>query len=142
MSVLKYLDGETYKALPFSTAGTQMKLLWENASPGSSFTAQTIGVNLIGFDGVLIKLRRVGTMQEISGSILCNVGESFKVDMTDFSGGDSGDLIYVFRTGSVTKTGVIFSRVDLSFFDGNKNLDYYNNWLIPYQIYGIKGVQY
>lgn len=119
--------------------GVQMELLWQNASPYSGFAAQTVELDLSGYDGVLIQCR-VGDQHEASsicvkgyaGSLfafLCDASKS--VGFTDA------------RRFSVTENGVVFSTgYQYGINVGNQIIDENYAVNIPYLIYGIKGIRH
>lgn len=127
MSVLKYLDGETYKALSFLAVGTQMKLLWENASPASAFAAQTLDVNTSGYDLILYEfVRSNGENPHLSEIV--QAGKDVQVS---FYYGDD-------KAGAHRRTASGGSLTSIVWGTGQYNGALNNNYLIPYRIYGIK----
>lgn len=113
--------------------GVQMELLWENASPSSNFAAQTVSLNLkeyshIGVEPLLV----VAYPYSLGIFIFSKSGRQARIR--------THDGIFVHRgISSISDTGV-------SFTDGSSWASYggssstANNRVIPYRIYGIKGV--
>ena len=118
--------------------GLSMTLLWENASPTSYFAAQTIALNLTGYDFVEIECWGGSDYYNNSSHFTkVRVGCSSVIGL-EFTGTKE---VYEFavRDVEVTDNGISFSG------GGLKN--YKDGWLyatdgraIPYRIYGIKGV--
>lgn len=103
--------------------------LWENASRTSSFAEQDIPLDLSGYDEVLVYFcLNHGDYNKYIASGRCSVGETV---MASFVGAASG-LAYS-RTGATSVTGIHFA---VGYYSGGTD----NRSLIPYQIYGIKGV--
>ena len=102
----------------------KMDLLWENASPDSSFAEQTINIPI--YDLFLIKYKIVtGPSSLETQLVLASVGEAHHVMYSNNSG-------YVFnRYITIKENGLLVSQCDL-----NGNSSYNNQRLIPLQIYG------
>ena len=103
-------------------------LLWENASPTSSFAAQTIAIDLSNYNYVLIHFRSFNqgdnTQYECNQIILNGTtGGLFASGVTTSNNGT--------RRVTVTNTGVEFMS---GYWNGNANNDYE----VPFYIYGIK----
>ena len=107
--------------------GFKMTKLWENPSPTSSFSAQSVTLSSGDYD--LLVIRGVWSTQSNNKSVICpNIvksGETFR--MTSPNGG--GNTYYV-REGSVSGTTVTFQT--------GSDADY----IIPIDIYGIKFYAY
>lgn len=118
-------DYATEWALPLS-----MKLLWTNASPGSSFAGQTIPLDLSGYSMIAIaSFYAVNNMIETWS--FCTVGVT--------------GWLYHFvnyrqrRNITATASSVIFGNGEEAAQTGNLGTN--NSVMIPYKIFGIKGVQ-
>lgn len=116
-------------------AMSKWELLWTNASPTSSFSPQTVSLNLSGYDAVLIYVANNTSRTCINGWILPKGAPQSKLVSfkTDYG------LYPTSRNATVTATGVTFGD---GYDNGNSttaNLS--NTCCIPYSIYGIKGVQ-
>ena len=107
-------------------AGTTMELLWENASPTSSFVAQTVSLTLKDYEFVMIE-------SEL-GSTFCKVGNSTVMF--------SHNTYYPSRrTVSVTTSGVTFGEgLKYTSCPGDSVASDKNAVCIPRIIYGFKGV--
>ena len=114
-------------------------LLWTNESPTSEFAAQTISLNLSGYDAVEI-ICRYSRTDDTSMRYICDVGNSasmywFYYTATDrkYTGVRSRNVV------SVSTAGVTFDTC--SGKAGNSTTNTSNNgYIIPVKIYGIKGV--
>lgn len=104
-------------------AKAEMALLWENASPTSNFSAQTIALDLSEYDYVFAQVRGSTTNNTV-GIGLIRVGTSYAVFCNHGSNGASGTRVF-----NVSATGVEIGN--------GVNLQYE----IPMFIIGIKGVQ-
>ena len=124
--------------------------VWENASPTSSFAAQTIALDLTEFDAVIIKWEtdsnsRYPVFQTVNPTDLIPVGSKkscIAVMGSDFSNSNDAKNLCL-RSVSVDTSGV-------RFYDGSENNVYNggstkfgssrNALMVPLAIYGIKGV--
>ena len=124
--------------------------VWENASPTSSFAAQTIALDLTEFDAVIIKWEtssdsRYTVFQTVNPTDLIPVGSKkscIAVLGSNFSTSNDAKNLCL-RSVSVDTSGV-------RFYDGNENNVYNggttkfgstrNALMVPLAIYGIKGV--
>ena len=107
-------------------AKLSMALLWENASPESSFAAQTVEIDLTDFIGVFVYYRN-----QSGGSVYYSTGFIGK--------GDSFTLLYVPTTSSsavVTRKGTVDEN-GVNFLTTSNETTTYD---IPVKIYGVKGV--
>lgn len=110
-------------------AASNMVKLWENASPTSDFAAQTIALDLSGYDVVYIDAVRSTASKVISGSTMISVG-----GLSGFLMGTTDQLTMIRREVKATTTGVVVSG-----YTSANNSNGTSNEL-PYRIYGIKGV--
>lgn len=112
-------------------------LLWENASPASGFDAQTISLDLSEYQFVLIYFdthATTGTFKGYYSSTIAKVGKPG----LQCNNGEAGTYI-ITRAFAVTTNGIEFT---LAFYAKTYAGELKNtpNCLVPYQIYGIKGV--
>ena len=115
-------------------AMSEWDLLWENASPSSSFAAQTVSLDLSGYDAILTTVKHWADNDSKLNEIAL-VG-STRMTLTVQSPSDI--KIQTLRLYSVTTSGVTY--------DGGKGMSAAgatydsNDAAIPLAIYGIKGV--
>lgn len=129
-------DYDTEWKLPLS-----MKLLWTNPDPTSAFAAQTVSLDLSGYDAVRVVFKLVngsgtaGTKPTSMISQFVNVGDGGLNLYITQAGSDWAGTAYLNeRSFEVNTTGVYF-------YDNRERNGNSNNNNIPYQIYGIKGIQ-
>lgn len=105
-------------------AMSKWELLWTNASPSSDFAAQTIALDLSGYDAVIIQID-----QERVRTYICFVGYQY-----DFGVVPTGYTPSTFgRLATVSSSGIEFGA-------GYYNTGANNGVNKPTKIYGIKGV--
>ena len=104
------------------------ELLWTNASPTSAFAAQTVALDLSGYDAVLIDVNCAYELPDFGTCFVCMVGRGGFMDVWASSQNNKYS-----REATVASTGVTFGQ---GYFGTGAN----NNCAIPYRIYGIKGV--
>ena len=104
-------------------------LLWANASPSSSFAAQTVSLDLSGYDAVFITGGYSKDYNTVLAPVFLTVGEKGQFMLI----GQNGKVGT--RDMTVTVTGVQF---DVGYYDAASGN---NTYAIPLKIYGIKGVQ-
>lgn len=111
----------------------QIVLLWENASPQSAFNPQTITLDLSQYTHVFITFN-VDNTHYIDASYLREVKDSATVQEVSFA-----DAKLLYRNFYVTKTGVQFFGGAYASYNSSGSFNH--NYLIPWKIYGVKGVQ-
>lgn len=110
---------------------SKLGLLWENASPTSGFSAQTVSLNLVGYSYVLVVFKRTTGSDYYSTSI-CSVGEHSIGVAGPIDTGSSSTMTRYF---SVSTSGVSFlTGVSALPSSGTQQSTY----CIPLKIYGIK----
>lgn len=109
--------------------GIQMALLWTNPSPTSAFSAQTVSLDLSGYDAVLVEctLTNSATSAHITGILLVGYAGNITGE-----GAGTNNYIYV-RNADVQATGLTFGT---GYRSGTASTSY----CIPFRIYGIKGI--
>lgn len=109
--------------------GLVQKKLWETASRTSSFAAQTLSLDLSGYDEVLIySCLEASTNNDYMVVSRCPVGERA---LAHFTWGD--DNVSLHRLAKTNTSGIQFFS---AYHGGSKD----DASMMPYQIYGIKGV--
>ena len=113
-----------------SEAGAMSKwdLLWTNASPTSAFAAQTISLDLSGYDAVVVDVR-AATDRDIHCWFLTPKGQETAMGF------------YVPTAASIFLRDATASQSGVAVGNGYWGVTNINNGCgLPYQIYGIKGV--
>lgn len=111
--------------------GVSIKKLWENENPASSFAAQTVSLDLSGYDGVIVtaKFQTNGTDVKASTGFIAK-GLKGQILVTN---GTVDSLRY--RSFDVSDTGVTFST-GKQMSSGTET----GGAAIPVSIYGVKGI--
>lgn len=141
--------GNTSGALPIANGGTgkttaleallalggiQIKKLWQNASPTSSFAAQRISLDLSEYTHVIV-LGKLSATTQAKDMFMTPVGET---GMINFSyGAGSGGAASYYRAFNTSASGIEFLGGNFAYTSVEKTA---NDAAIPYIIYGIKGV--
>ena len=129
--------GVTVANLGLTGAETRT-LLWTNASPTSDFAAQTISLDLSGYDAVEIVSRF--TTSNIGQTVeKCEVGSRVFVEKFYNATSTSNHATIMHRQIDVSSDGVTFADAKTKVVDENTST-INNSVLIPYKIYGIKVV--
>lgn len=117
-----------------SSGGIEMKLLWTNPSPNAAFAAQTVSINLSDYDyiKVFFNLYNDSNKGMLSTDALINETEYNNANYIGYVWPGSAATRY-HRKFYATSTGVQFEV-------GIGNGSAANNCMIPYKIYGIKGI--
>ena len=115
------------------------KLLWTNPNPTSDFGAQTLTLDLSGYDEVEIVATFLGDTRA-SYSTRCAVGAgsnlAYQILNTATATNASTFINGVAREFTVSTSGITFGNGQMTYNGGA-----YTNWqsrAIPYKIYGIK----
>lgn len=115
---------------------TTIVKLWENASPTSSFAAQTIALDLSEYSMIFCNCRLSTEYATIVPTNPIPVGADYGAYAYGLAAGYP-----VRRTYRATATGVVFEEGMKYTSFGSSNVNGSNGSLIPVEIYGIKGVQ-
>ena len=112
-------------------AMSEMILLWENASPSSSFAAQTVALNLSNYEAVAVVMTTDATDDFPYLTTFCKIGEN------------GLGQYYVYWGGTIyTKTrSYLVTNAGITFRNNNENGSASNTWNVPARIYGIKHVK-
>lgn len=119
-------EGETVEFLKGMGAVIITKL-WENASPTSSFAGQTIAVDLSGYDFYLVTAMASTSSQYV----ISNISPVDNGGLLSFSWGDTAAPVH--RSYVRTDDGI-------QFYGAYYNKAGNQSYLMPYKIFGIKGV--
>ena len=118
--------------------GVSMKRLWTNASPTSVFAAQTIPLNLSGYEYVLVRYLYSTDYQGIDQIAIVKVGREAYLT---FTGAVSTNIYLSQRTISVGSDSVAFGAPVYKTYASTSSPTANNKYCIPVEIIGIKGVQ-
>lgn len=134
---LAFYDGDTLASgVDPVELGIDMDLLWTNATPSASFSAQTISLDLSGYSMVMISVFIANTLVASNSPkryLFGRIGDTIGMEPTPYNS------TFRRRDATISASGVSFSdgRYYSSYNDGN-NGSVQNVQVIPYQIYGIK----
>lgn len=118
--------------------GVSMKSLWINASPTSDFAAQTISLNLNGYEYVLVRYLYSTGYQSQDQIAIVKVGREAYLT---FTGAVSTNIYLSQRTISVGSDSVAFGAPVYKTYASTSDPTANNKYCIPVEIIGIKGVQ-
>lgn len=138
-----YTKEEVDQKLEEIPLGVTMTLLWENPDSTATFAAQAIALDLSQYDGVYVSAINNGNYHADGYGVIVNSGIVFKGIhglLMHFEGDNAETyrLILSRRVFTVKETGISF---DSAYYGRTDTYVSASNILIPYQIYGIKGVQ-
>lgn len=114
-----------------SGGGITMSLLWTNPSPTSQFVAQTVSLDLSGYNAVIIEFVCQLSDPRLATSMVFITGSN---SLIEACGGVSGSwgIRYV-REVVPSSTGLVFGN-------GRSNTSSGANYAVPQRIFGIKGI--
>ena len=107
------------------------ELLWTNASPSSEFAAQTIALDLSGYDFIMVVFKH-WTSNDVNNSAFCRIGK--------YGCLMSHDYTLAYREYHPETTGIYFNIGLVVSTYNSSNVEQTGSAVIPLQIYGIKGV--
>lgn len=110
-----------------SGGGITMSLLWTNPSPTSNFAAQTVSLDLSGFDAVMVVMKLKKDLIYVSW----NFGFIGDTAIMSIKGNATGTMYG--RTAEINAQGIVFGT-------GYSASTSSNEYGIPAKIYGIKGI--
>lgn len=117
----------------------KFRLLWGNASPASAFVAQTIDLDLTGYDEIRVEFRNTASSSYYSYGTFVKGKASRHLMFAKHTTNDVDTLI-MDRGVTMNVTEVYFSGGSQKTMNG-KTYSENNGNLIPVRIWGIKGVQ-
>ena len=119
--------------------GISKKLLWQNASPESTFANQTVDMNLSEYDFVdIFYIENRGGTYEHHERI--RVGKNGALDAESGIKATTASTFHVVRNVTTTTNGVQFGPGGYK-YTGSSAYTENNNYSVPTAVYGIKGVQ-
>ena len=126
----KTASGTAWQNAP--AGGIQIGKLWENASPSSSFSPQTVSVNAIGCAFLLVEMKYRNDLT--SGALfLAPIGKKFGARQV--SSVSVSNPQYASRFIEARTNGVVFGEG----YDQGPTTTQDNAYAIPTVIYGVKG---
>ena len=132
--------GATWVKSLDENSGIQIKKLWENASPTSSFGAQDVSLDLSKYDMVLI-ITRSSAGNAISKTHICKKGYTERLIMFEEIETSSKNVYIRGRQVTISETGVVIGSGTNRNITGTSLASGGDGFVIPVTIYGIKGVQ-
>lgn len=136
------LYSEYNKPTADDVGAVSKKLLWSNASPTSAFPAQTLNIDITGYDELEVEYRISNTLTRTRrervrpgvGAVLYNIGN---IDASDaFARIYQRAIAINYNTLEVTVEAAKSKQLNLATTLGDNTY-----WCIPTKIWGIKGVQ-
>jgi hypothetical protein len=118
-----------------AAAKPKFDLLWENSSPTSNFEAQTVELDLSGYDFVGIRFLTRTNYTGKSQLQIIKVGDFTNVELPP-EADNANFTAWRRRTVTVDTTGITFGVGIWLDYSGSKDTG--ANWIIPIEIYGIK----
>lgn len=118
-------------------AMSEWVLLWENASPTSAFAAQTVSLDLSNYDAVFVDSISYAT-EDPHITCICPKGIQTRIFRANAAESSNAKMWIASREATVSNSGVVFSKALQSTVTANEGT--VNNALIPFRIYGFKGV--
>ena len=131
MSVVSSVNGMTGTVVLDADdvgAMSKLELLWTNASPSSTFAAQTVSLDLSGYDAVLLTAGYNADYNTVLAPVFLTFGEK-------------GQFMLIGTNGKVGSRDVTATATGIQFAGGYYNASTDNRFAVPLKIYGIKGVQ-
>lgn len=131
-------DKALQQLLNISGKKVDMKLLWENASPTSTFAKQKITLDLTEYSAFVIIIRySTGSLGQ-SSQLIMDKDVSHYVSLVNAAGA-GGYIQNRYRVFTCSNDGVIAGDAWFGRSDTGEKTD--NSVAIPTSIYGIKGVK-
>ena len=119
-----------------SVGGGMMDLLWENPNPSAEFAAQTVNVNLSGYDTIeIVTTFSAGGTNRFRTKLA--LGENTLLSTVGEVVGASMKMYMVGRNCSTNANGVIFNTGGYKYFDAAAFVES-NTYAVPYRIYGVR----
>jgi len=119
-------------------AMAEWDLLWENASPTSTFGTVDVGLTLVNYDAVYIIYRHSTSNTDLySNIVIKGTGTNVFQILTP----NSNNTAWLGRPITVTDTKVAFEICELRTQGTTGTTSTRDTYIIPILIYGIKGVQ-
>lgn len=118
--------------------GAQFALLWQNASPTSSFAGQSVNVDATDYDLFIVICKATAGANTYHKSQIAPKGKQMLIQWTA-NDNNTTALMYCRRLITVSDSSI--TSTDCTSKQGTTISDPNNSYLIPFAVYGIKGVQ-
>ena len=125
-------------ATPTIAAGGGRVLLWQNTSPTSNFTAQTVSVDLSTFDYAEIVYVAAAAAQNYYPPTIAPIGETASMDAWTSIGTSGQAILHRHRTADVSASGVTFGACEQKRTNVTTASTTDNSGCIPIQIFGVR----
>lgn len=125
----KDASGNNIYPIGYAQGGMKMDLLWTNPSPTSEFSAQTVSVDLSGYDAFYVECTVQSSYPTLKSSSVILANSSSTCSGIDGGGYVRSRTITCNNNGFTTESGRYVQK------DGQGVA---NDSCIPYRIYGIK----
>lgn len=110
-----------------------MELLWENASPTSDFVRQTITIDFKDYTHYMVDFSVTGSNSYNNAAVPSQIVPIGRLSLGAYAWGDVNKMGHR-RVLSSTSNAIEFGP---GYYNGEENAQA----VIPYRVYGIKGVQ-
>lgn len=130
MNIIKQIkdaSGNNIYPIAYAQGGMKMDLLWTNPSTTSSFSAQTVSLDLSDYDIYAI-------------DYIYSNADKYSFGLRFFKTDNSQNILPINGNGSTTcgRRYVQYGASGLQFFDASYNSNTNNTYVVPTHIYGIK----
>lgn len=126
---------ENLEITPENIGAVSMELLWENASPESTFPEQDIPCDVSAYSAVIIEVRRNAVNGRLLSYVFLAHSKGMMIDAMTYA---SDAPITANRAVNITNTIQFLSATQQRANKTSRTDD--NTYLVPTRIYGIKGV--
>ena len=124
---------------PYTSTGLSKQLIWQNASPKSTFAAQTISMDLSEYDEVEIQYRQSSESSYMIKDAIENGTTKIAMLFTNLATESTNTYMYS-RNAAVNDSGITFAACARKIIANNNVNASANDYLIPVKVWGIKGV--
>ena len=131
------LTAEMMEHIEDGICNNEWVLVWENASPSSSFSPQTIALDLADTAWIAVNYK-ASTSGSVRTIDMIEVGENRQLVLYANAGASGTTELYTRRV-NVSATGVEFEKGTKKTVSGS-SVDTANGNVIPLKIYALKGV--
>ena len=123
-----YYDAQTVASgVDTVKVGCDIDLIWENSSPTSSFSAQTVAMDLSEYNYLTLVFKYSTTSAYYNTLAVPTDGLTYRVTIGNSQNSNNG-----IRNFTTSATGISF---EAGYYNASSN----NTYLVPYKVYGIRG---